>query len=747
MSSRWPFLLALVLAPLVFVARPLAQGHVLGDIDGAGQSAPWNRGSTRPFDVLQADAALQFYPWRDLVFEAWRNGEAPAWNPYELCGTPLLANSQSGALYPPHVVMSFFPASTAVKMTLLAWLHLALAGLGVYALARQLGAERAPACFGGIAFGASAFLTAWLALPSVVSTVAWMPWALWGVALGFSAGETPSRWAKGWVPILAGSVALMVFAGHLQFVAYGLMAVVLFGASLAIGQRRGWRGLQAVAAAALGIAIALPQLLPVLNYSRESHRRNVPTEAGYQAYVAGAIQPFEFLGVALPQVYGDPARFHDPEIGPVSRYWPAFVKRGANFAESALGLGPALLAGLAFVRRRTLAGAGWAVAAVGALALLLACGTPLNRLLYFYAPGWSSTGSPARVGVLFVLAASVLAALALSGPACEKPAKPLAIGGGVVAAVWMLALAAPAPASWIPNFDPSAVAAIKAGAVQGALAPVALALLAASLPLVTKGRVAAPVALGVAALLASVGFMWPLRSGAPLAKVDGPEPGVRIAMQNDAWELLVAARAAMPPNTATVSRIREAGGYDSLVHRESVQMLARANGGDPAPPANGNMMFVKPGADLGALAELGVTELWVRGERATPEQAAVGKPGPGGIVRVPVTGPGLVSTDRGPARVIEQTLTTMVIEVAGPTRLTVRERAMEGWSAQIDGQLAALIQAPWLVVDVPAGRRVVRFDYSPPGLRTGLLLAFGSIAAAWVASFGLTSLRTRLARP
>ncbi|MCX7925573.1 MAG: hypothetical protein N2554_07170, partial [Fimbriimonadales bacterium] len=47
---------------------------------------------TPPWDVLIWDGVAQFYIWRDLARSLWLSGELPLWNPYALCGAPLLAN-------------------------------------------------------------------------------------------------------------------------------------------------------------------------------------------------------------------------------------------------------------------------------------------------------------------------------------------------------------------------------------------------------------------------------------------------------------------------------------------------------------------------------------------------------------------------------------------------------------------------------------------------------------------------------
>src|ERR1051326_4222956 len=128
----WPVLF-LALLPLVPLWRCLFLGDAIGPYDQIRQMAPWNGPKpSQPWDVLQADGVLQFYAWRDLVLSAWGQWTAPTWNPYQLGGTPLMANSQSGAYYLPHILLGVAHVPTGFAIVLLAWFHLALSGLGVY---------------------------------------------------------------------------------------------------------------------------------------------------------------------------------------------------------------------------------------------------------------------------------------------------------------------------------------------------------------------------------------------------------------------------------------------------------------------------------------------------------------------------------------------------------------------------------------------------------------------------------------
>src|SRR3990172_7137742 len=73
-----------------------------------------------PFkNSLITDPVRQQYPWRELAISLEKKFELPLWNPYNLSGTPLLANMQSGALYPLNVLFFIFPFSLAWSLLII----------------------------------------------------------------------------------------------------------------------------------------------------------------------------------------------------------------------------------------------------------------------------------------------------------------------------------------------------------------------------------------------------------------------------------------------------------------------------------------------------------------------------------------------------------------------------------------------------------------------------------------------------
>src|SRR5688572_16765520 len=216
MARRLGIAVLLALTALLPTWQFVFGGKVPAPVDWAHHMAPWNGPEPESaYDILAMDGALQFLPWRHYMLESYREGHVPLWNPNTLGGAPFLANSQSAPMYPLHWLWPFGAESL---LGFSAWLHLVIAGLGVYALCRRLGGLVVGGLVAGISVQLSAFFIAWIALPSVVMTAAWIPWGLWAV-LWVAQSASPRS-----IAALGSSIGMMLLAGHLQIAAYGLLA-------------------------------------------------------------------------------------------------------------------------------------------------------------------------------------------------------------------------------------------------------------------------------------------------------------------------------------------------------------------------------------------------------------------------------------------------------------------------------------------------------------------------------------------
>src|SRR5215213_116387 len=132
---------------------------------------------------LGMDAATQAYPWYSFLGESLSSGDIPAWNPYQFSGTPFAADPLSGWTYLPAMLLfAFLPLAGAAKSYL--FLHLLLAGLSVYALARSLGMELPGALLAAVAYEFNGFL--YLSNTCCfghVPVVCWLPLVILGAEL------------------------------------------------------------------------------------------------------------------------------------------------------------------------------------------------------------------------------------------------------------------------------------------------------------------------------------------------------------------------------------------------------------------------------------------------------------------------------------------------------------------------------------------------------------------------------------
>jgi hypothetical protein len=167
--------------------------------------------------------SLQFLPWSILATRILQGGQLPLWNPLVGMGAPLLANYQSGLLYPPNwlVLLSdgIGGAGWAAWMqTWLVTLHLIWAGLGMFFLARQIGIKPLGRIVCGLSFALSGYLVSRSAFISINATVAWAPWLILSVTW-LARGKT--TFIK---VVTIGIIACMLFlAGHAQTAWYAIL--------------------------------------------------------------------------------------------------------------------------------------------------------------------------------------------------------------------------------------------------------------------------------------------------------------------------------------------------------------------------------------------------------------------------------------------------------------------------------------------------------------------------------------------
>lgn len=244
-------------------------------------------GEGRP-GVYPLDVYGYFYPNILHALPALAaGGGGLLWNPFQNCGQPFFGIATTGLYYPLNVLFLALEPQTALRGLLLA--NLAIGGLGVYGLGRQLGMSGMAALGAALAFilGNSAYhVTKWT--PTVQAPYVWMP-----VAMLYCERLVKAPTLRSAV-LLGGALAIALLPGHPQFVAFTcqLIALRLLWALFDRCERR--QLLRSIAGVGLAMSVMLlltaAQLFPSSEVVGESVRRTSLSLAEIQPMGVGTLR-------------------------------------------------------------------------------------------------------------------------------------------------------------------------------------------------------------------------------------------------------------------------------------------------------------------------------------------------------------------------------------------------------------------------------------------------------------------------
>lgn len=224
--------------------------------------------------VVSKDPITQYYPWYAYLGESLRSGDIPAWNPSQFSGAPFAGDPLSGWTYLPAMILfTLLPLSVAASSFVL--IHLLLAGLFTYALARMLRISVAGAMLAAVAYEFNGFIY-WrnLCCSPYAQVMAWLPLAILGAELAIRSSRWLDRGLWWGVGGLALSQMLAAWPGQGSY--YALLALggyvfyrtILFPPENTSGLRGRALGLllHGTAVLVFGFGLAAAGLLPRLEY-------------------------------------------------------------------------------------------------------------------------------------------------------------------------------------------------------------------------------------------------------------------------------------------------------------------------------------------------------------------------------------------------------------------------------------------------------------------------------------------------
>lgn len=729
------------LSALALLAPALLKGEGLLPTAALWRVPPWN--AILPPHAgagLLADQLLYLAPWRQFMREEFLSGRFPLWNPYLLAGVPFAACVQAAPFHPLNfglLWLSAVPFSWAA-----AFLKLFCAGVFTGLHLERLGAPRRGAALGAAVFALGGFMVAWLGHPHS-SVACLLPALFW--ALG-RLSERPALKNAAALGLIGG---LALLGGHpptmLHVFAAAAAYAVFLGTRVPAYARVRFLG-AVFLGATLAACLAAPALLPFLEYHGLSS----------SAFASAALSrwgtrlsPWLLLHLLMPLASGSPARGAEVlaglfGLGPESN----FIERAAW-----TGLIPLGFAALAVVRRRkdgeVLFHAGLAL-----FGLAAALGLPPLPWLWKSVPGLQEV-NPTRLLLVWTFGIAVLAGL---GAGVDPAELPVPDARRLRRLAWIPPVSA-WTVYWILIWR--SLGELHQTEFEHALGVMALLLAeAVSLRLVLpmKRRAWAPWLAGLFCLVPALG----VNPSAPASTFYPEFPGLA-ALRGAAGEGRVFGLGrALEPDLGMPFRLRDARGRDFTTLRRYEELVTGRAGdfdfysGAAALPANPALL------GIGAVAATDKTVAavpanWINTSRdglfvfKPPVSAhrvffvTASRTGIDGEVLSAVREDGFdpaktvwfddgdassLPKAKGSARVSEDGVNSVTVETdsSGPGWLVLLDAWYPGWEATVDAHPVKLRRADYAfrAVEVPGGKSVVRFEFRPRPVRTGLLLALAA---------------------
>jgi hypothetical protein len=173
--------------------------------------------------VVGKDSITQYYPWYSYLGERLGSGDIPAWNPHQFSGAPFAGDPLSGWTYLPAMILfTILPLSAAASSYL--FIHLLLAGLFTYTLARVLRMNVAGALLAAVAYEFNGFMY-WrnVCCFPYAGVMIWLPLAILGTELAIRSSRWLGRGLWWGVGGLALSQILAAWPGQGSY--YALLAL------------------------------------------------------------------------------------------------------------------------------------------------------------------------------------------------------------------------------------------------------------------------------------------------------------------------------------------------------------------------------------------------------------------------------------------------------------------------------------------------------------------------------------------
>ncbi len=222
------------------------------------------------YEPVGGDPDRLYRPLKVELQRALESGSLPWWSDRFGLGVPLVAESHVAAFYPPNLVL-YRLCSVAMAYRLAMFFHYLALAATTYFLGRTLGLFPWGGALAGLSFTLCGFMTIHSSHEPFYQLMPYLP-----LALAFTERLLASGRAA-WGSALALSLGTQWTLGHFQIQAWTNGLVIVIALWRVVVDGRPWRrGVGAIAAVALGVALAAVQLGPSGLFARQVGQTSRP---------------------------------------------------------------------------------------------------------------------------------------------------------------------------------------------------------------------------------------------------------------------------------------------------------------------------------------------------------------------------------------------------------------------------------------------------------------------------------------
>ncbi|RKZ19850.1 hypothetical protein DRQ17_00090 [bacterium] len=346
------------------------------------------------------DFLYQYYPRRNLLATSLRIGVFPLWNPFVFGGMPYLGDIENAVFYPFNWLLALFTSGGRLVFRVLEIqliLHVFFAGIFMYMFLRRLGISHEGSIISSIGFAFSGFIITHTIHLTLLSTFVYLPLVLYFLLRSFQERRVIYSLFGGFF------LGLSLLAGGPQFWLHIVYYAGLFSVFLLVEKKKQWVKYVHLPVILFisGILVSSVQLLTTAGYTAYTVRESLT----YAESVRNSIPFYQLLTLFIPKFFGYISWLHGDNVkfwtGGYGAFWETCIY---------LGIIPLILSLYAFTKKdRRKYTIFFGILAL--LFLMAAMGkyTPVYWIFYHLLPGFNKFRNAGRFSGVFTFSLLALA--------------------------------------------------------------------------------------------------------------------------------------------------------------------------------------------------------------------------------------------------------------------------------------------------------------------------------------------------